>query len=64
MRSFEVRHDDPAPLARAAAIRSAREGDPAERARSRTQTPAERLREGMRLSRFAARLAAAGRRPR
>jgi hypothetical protein len=58
MRSFDVRHDDPVPLARAAAVRSARERDGAVRARARAQTPAARLSEGLRLSRFAARLAA------
>ncbi|MEA2391147.1 MAG: hypothetical protein QOK31_1256 [Solirubrobacteraceae bacterium] len=53
-----MRHDDPAPLARAAAVRSARERDVAVRDRARSQTPGERLGEGLRLSRFAGRLAA------
>ncbi|MGH2837232.1 MAG: hypothetical protein ACRDJY_02650 [Thermoleophilaceae bacterium] len=53
---FEVRHDDPAPQARAAATRSATERDTAVRERARRQTMAQRMLEGFRLSEFAARL--------
>jgi len=56
VRAFDIGHEDPAPLARAAAIRSPREQDPAVRDRARQQTPAERLREGVLLARFARRL--------
>jgi hypothetical protein len=56
MRSFDVRHHDPAPLARSASVRSPRERDDAVSARARSQEPAERLHEGLALSRFAARL--------
>lgn len=56
MASFDVRHDDPAPLGRAAAIRTNRERDPRLRELARAQTPAERLQEGFRLARFAGRL--------
>lgn len=56
MRAFDVGHEDPAPLARAAAIRSPREQDPAVRGHARQQTPAERLRDGLVLARFARRL--------
>ena len=58
---FEVRHDDPAPRARAAAVRSLRERDPRTRERARAQTMAERLDEGFRLARFGSRLRDAAR---
>lgn len=61
MTAFDVRHSDPVPLARAAAIRSARERDAATRERAASQTMAERLREGFRLARFADRLGRASR---
>jgi len=53
---FEVTHDDPRATARAAAIRSASERDPALRERARRQTIAERLHEGFRLAAFTSRL--------
>jgi hypothetical protein len=61
MASFDVPHHDPVQLARAASIRSAREKDRGERDRARSQSAAERLREGFRLARFAVRLRDAGR---
>jgi hypothetical protein len=61
MARCEFRHDDPAPLARAASIRSAREQDARTRERARTQTMAERLLEGFRLARFSDRLRDAAR---
>lgn len=56
MRAFDVGHEDPAPLARAAAVRGPRERDPAVRDHAQHQTPVERLREGVLLARFARRL--------
>jgi hypothetical protein len=56
MAAYDVRHEDPAPAARAAAVRSASERDPRLRDRARAQTMAERLREGFELARFGARL--------
>ena len=56
MAAFEVVLDDPRATARAAAVRSAAERDPALRERARSQTMAERLREGFALARFATRL--------
>lgn len=53
MRAFEVRHDDPRPLARAAAVRSELEQDPATRAQARAMTIAARLRAGFELCRLA-----------
>jgi hypothetical protein len=53
---FEVIHDDPRSIARAAAIRSASERDPALRERARRQSVVERLREGFRLAAFTSRL--------
>jgi hypothetical protein len=61
MRPFDVLHRDPHQLARSAAVRSRREQDDRTRAHSRELTIEERLREGLRLSRLAARLRAAGR---
>jgi hypothetical protein len=55
VRPFEIRHADPHPVARAAAIRARIERVPAGRG-SAADTPADRLRRGFELSRFAARL--------
>jgi hypothetical protein len=62
VRAFDVRHDDPAAQGRAAAVRSAAELDAATRRRAARSSPAERLREGFALSRFAARLQGRARR--
>jgi hypothetical protein len=62
VRSFDVHHDDPARRGRAAAVRSATELDPATRRRASLASPAERLREGFALARFAARLQGRARR--
>jgi hypothetical protein len=62
VRPFDVRHDDPAARGRSAAVRSATELDPATRRRAARSSPAERLREGLALSRFAARLRGRARR--
>jgi hypothetical protein len=61
MRPFDVPHRDPAPLARAAAVRSRAELDPATREHAKRLTSAERLREGFALGAFAARLRARAR---
>ena len=61
MAGFDIVHRDPAPLARAAAVRSGRERDPRVRERAAAQTMAERLREGFRLAGFADRLRRASR---
>jgi len=63
VRPFEIPDHDPAPLARAAAVRSASERDPATRARELAMSPAERLRAGCALSRFAAALSDQARSP-
>ena len=56
MSRYDIRHDDPCALGRAAAVRSARESDARNRARARGQSMSERLEEGFRLARFASRL--------
>ena len=61
MGSFEIRHGDPAQLARAAAVRSAREQDSATRARARQLSMAERLLTGFELGRVASLLRPRGR---
>lgn len=53
MRPFDVKHDDPVPLARTAAIRSSAEQDPEPRRALRALPPAERLRIAFRLARTA-----------
>jgi len=60
--AFDVRHDDPVPIARAAAVRSAEERDPNLREWALAQSMAERLRDGFALSRFATQLRDAPRR--
>jgi hypothetical protein len=59
--SFEVEHHDPCPLARTAAVRSRVEADSRTRTHALALTPAERLKAGFELSRFAARVHAAAR---
>ncbi len=56
MPAFEIHHDDPRPVARAAALRSPSERDPATRAHGRALSMPERLRAGFALSSFASRL--------
>jgi uncharacterized membrane protein len=51
--SYVVHHDDPHPLARSAAIRSAREVDPATREDDLRLTMSQRLAIGLELSRVA-----------
>lgn len=62
MAAFDVRHHDPAPVARAAAVRSAQERDASLRDRARAQSMVERLREGFVLARFGSQLRDAARR--
>jgi hypothetical protein len=61
MRPFDVEHRDPAALGRSAAVRSRTEQDPLTREDAKRLTPAQRLRAGFELSRFASRLRAARR---
>jgi len=56
VRPFDVGHHDPLASSRRAAVRSAREQDPATREHARGLTPSERLETGFELSRFARRL--------
>ena len=58
---FDVRHEDPAPTARAASVRAPRELDANTREQARAQSMAERLQDGFGLARFAGRLRGAGR---
>jgi len=50
MRAFDVKHDDPVPVARTAAILSRTEQDPATRADSRAMTPEQRVSVALDLS--------------
>jgi hypothetical protein len=61
--SYDVHHPDPSPLARAAAVRSAREQDHRTRDDSLRLSMSERLALGFELSRAAARMRGIARRP-